>query len=341
MGMATMTGEPIGSDRELQESFDRHMKSIGREGKETAMSEAQPIVRTPDKIELEPNTDAWLKFRHGVIGASDAPVIMRTSPFQDPFSLFLLKTGQKNDKKANAQQQHGHDNEPLARDAYTAQTGNFCAPAMLRMTAWPEWLVTELIVKNLEPGNLTVSCDGYAAKKRLTVEIKCPVEIGDHITAREGHIPDKYYPQIQHNLLVSDAVRCDYVSFFRDETIVIPVGIDRKYCAEELIPRLDEFWGWVKTKKYPIPAKDSVHTFTEPAELEAAARAAASLAMLQEAEKRYNARKADLMKFCHPYAKSIIGDIECIQQYKKGYPVSYDASPSLSFTVRRAKNNGK
>ena len=60
MGMATMTGEPIGSDRELQESFDRHMKSIGREGKETAMSEAQPIVRTPDKIELEPNTDAWL-----------------------------------------------------------------------------------------------------------------------------------------------------------------------------------------------------------------------------------------------------------------------------------------
>ncbi len=338
-----MTGEPIGSDRLLQESFDRHMKSIGLEGKETKrVSEKEPVIRTAEKIDIAANTPEWLALRKLSIGASDAPVIMRTSPFQDPFSLFLLKTGQKDDKKANAQQQHGHDTEATARDAYTAQTGNFAAPAMLRMTAWPEWLMTELFVKNLDkPGILTVSCDGYSAKKRLTVEIKCPVEIGDHITAREGHVPDKYYPQIQHNLLVSDALRCDYVSFFRDETIIIPVEIDRDYCASELIPHLDEFWGWVKSKEYPIPAKDSVHTFSADAELSAANDAAQALAMLQEAEKRFNTCKAELLKFTFPYAKSIIGDIEVLQQYRKGSTYTVTQSPSLSFTVRRAKDNGK
>jgi putative phage-type endonuclease len=326
-------------DAHLLDSFDRYMRAIGKEG--TKVSEAEPIIRVPEKIDIAANSPEWLALRKKSIGASDSPVILRVSPFQEPFSLYLNKIGEKDDKKANEQQQHGHDTEAKALEAYIAQTGNFCSPVMLRMKEWPEWYLAKMFCDHLTPEILTVSTDGYSAKKRLTVEIKCPIEIGDHITAREGHVPEKYWPQLQHNLLVSDAVRCDYVSFFRDECIVIPVTLDRAYVAEELIPKLDEFWGWVKNKSYLIPAKDSVCTFEGEAELKLAQEAAEALAMMKAAEESFNAVKAKLMRYVFPYAKSIIGEIEVLQTYRKGSTYTVTQSPSLSFTIRRAKHNGK
>src|SRR5712671_2884064 len=88
----------------------------------------------PKIIDIEQRSDAWYDFRRTHIGGSDSPIIMRTSFWDTPFSLYLLKTGQKVNKKDNRATDHGHANEGFARQWYQEETGNFVNPAVLEMT---------------------------------------------------------------------------------------------------------------------------------------------------------------------------------------------------------------
>jgi hypothetical protein len=57
------------------------------------------------------------------------------------------------------------------------------------------------------------SLDGHVGDFEGIVELKCPKTATHCKYLREGSVPEDYLPQITHNLWVSGAEWCDFVSF--------------------------------------------------------------------------------------------------------------------------------
>lgn len=92
----------------------------------------------------------------------------------------------------------GTEQEPNARMAYEAATGNIVRESgFLRMTDW----------------QVGCSLDGDVDGLTGIVEIKCP-KTATHIDyLTNGVVPAKHLPQIRHNLWVTQAKWCDFISF--------------------------------------------------------------------------------------------------------------------------------
>lgn len=109
-------------------------------------------------------------------------------------------TGQPADADGftTADMQRGIELEPEARAAYEAQTG-----LLVTQTGF-------LAHRELQAG---CSLDGHVGDFEGLVEIKCP-RSANHLDAlRAGGVPAKYLPQITHNLWVTGAQWCDFVSY--------------------------------------------------------------------------------------------------------------------------------
>lgn len=67
----------------------------------------------------------------------------------------------------------------------------------------------------LEHDTLMAGCslDGSVDDYEGIVEIKCPFKTARHIATLRGGVPTEYAPQITHNLWISGAAWCDYVSY--------------------------------------------------------------------------------------------------------------------------------
>jgi hypothetical protein len=108
-------------------------------------------------------------------------------------------TGQpQEDGFVNAAMQRGIDLEPLAFAAYEAQTGAVAARSGF-----------------LSHTSLMAGCslDGHVGNFDGIVELKCPKSSTHLRYLREGGIPKDYMPQITHNLWISGAQWCDFLSF--------------------------------------------------------------------------------------------------------------------------------
>lgn len=102
------------------------------------------------------------------------------------------------DVYVNDDMQRGIDLEPQARMAYEAASG-----VVAEETGF-------LLADDMPAGcSLDGSVDGFTG----IVEIKCP-RVANHIEyLRAGKLPAKYAPQVTHNLLISGAQWCDFVSY--------------------------------------------------------------------------------------------------------------------------------
>lgn len=102
------------------------------------------------------------------------------------------------DAYVNDDMQRGIDLEATARMAYEAASG-----VVAEETGF-------LLADDMPAGcSLDGSVDGFAG----IVEIKCP-RVANHIEyLRAGKLPAKYVPQVTHNLLISGAQWCDFVSY--------------------------------------------------------------------------------------------------------------------------------
>lgn len=102
------------------------------------------------------------------------------------------------DGYVNAAMQWGIDHEPDAFDAYEAASGN-----LVRRTGF------------LSADDLMVGCslDGDVEDFTGIVELKCP-KTATHLSYWEaGAVPANHMPQILHNLWVTGAQWCDFVSY--------------------------------------------------------------------------------------------------------------------------------
>lgn len=98
----------------------------------------------------------------------------------------------------NDAMQHGIDCQPRAEAAYEVQTGR-----AIRATGF-------LAHTRYAAG---CSLDGHVGDFDGIVEIKCP-KTATHIGyLRGGVVPEQYLPQITHNLWITGARWCDFISF--------------------------------------------------------------------------------------------------------------------------------
>lgn len=184
-------------------------------------------------ITLEQGSPDWLLWRQKGIGGSDAIHIVGGVPWADTRKLRGEKTGSLS-KSSNAAMKHGRDTEPIARMAYTDLTGNRVVP---------------LCVLHDDHDWLRASLDGISEDHDLILEVKSPFKPDNHEkVVISKQIPAHYYPQVQHQLLVTGASKAHFVSYSRhkrfrprDRLVLVEVAPDPEY-QKWYFERARNFW---------------------------------------------------------------------------------------------------
>jgi putative phage-type endonuclease len=183
---------------------------------------------------LKQNTPEWLEMRKGKVGASDAPVIMQVSPHTTPYQLWQEKLELVPPKKSNWGMDRGRTLEDVAREEVEKITGLFFMP-QVKFHATIPWMMA--------------SVDAIDPSEKSIAEIKCPGE-EDHNLALQGQIPEKYFPQLMHQLEVCELEMGYYYSFDGTAGVLLKIYRDDKY-IKEMIKKEEQFWEQVQSFEPP------------------------------------------------------------------------------------------
>jgi len=158
-------------------------------------------------INADQRSDEWKLARVGRVTGSRASDVLATiksgeAAARRDYRLQLTTerlTGQpQDDTFVNAAMQWGIDQEANAFAAYEAQQG-----VMVRRTGF------------LACSDRMIGCslDGDVDDFTGLVELKCPKSATHLKYLKAGVVPSEHLPQIVHNLLVTNAQWCDFVSY--------------------------------------------------------------------------------------------------------------------------------
>jgi putative phage-type endonuclease len=151
-------------------------------------------------------TEAWHTARLGKVTASRvADVIAKTKSGYGASRANLMAdlicerlTGQPASTFTNAHMEWGTEQEPHARAAYSARTGE---------------LVEEVgFINHPRIANSGASPDGLVGDDGL-VEFKCPATSTMLDTLLAGEVPSKYIPQMQWQMACTGRKWCDFCSY--------------------------------------------------------------------------------------------------------------------------------
>jgi putative phage-type endonuclease len=178
--------------------------------------------------ELIQNTPEWEEMRKTKIGASEAPIIMGVSPYTTPHQLWQCKLDLVPREEINAGMRRGHDLEDRARQELEKMTGLLFRP-QVKFHPDNKWMMASL--------------DAIDILESVIAEIKCPGQ-DDHLLALQGKIPDKYFPQVQHQLEVCQLPKALYFSFDGEKGVIVEVFRDDKY-IKDMLKKEKEFYQWM------------------------------------------------------------------------------------------------
>ncbi len=170
----------------------------------------------------------WLEMRRKGIGASDAPIIMHVSPWTVPYELWLQKTSGK-EKEMNASMRYGKETEEEERKEFEKMIGTTFFPDMTFASNERAWALASL--------------DGIDFDQTVIMEIK-QANQKDHESAKNGKIPEKYFPQLQHQMYVckeKNITRNLYCSSHKGDRVVVEVKRDDAY-IEKMLKAEDVFY---------------------------------------------------------------------------------------------------
>ena len=185
-------------------------------------------------IRTQAELEAWLLRRETGIGASEADVIMGTSPFQTAFALWARRLKLIPAQPRTSAMQRGIELEPIARRAYEALHG-------VKMPA------DELTHPSIP--FIRANFDGINREAQRVLEIKCPGP-PDHATAKAGMIPEKYFWQCVHLMGVAGLPELHYFSF--DGTTGVTVVLRRNVKLETILFQAESvFWQCLQEKIPP------------------------------------------------------------------------------------------
>lgn len=175
----------------------------------------------------------WHQLRKNKITATDASIIMGANHWKTKIQLYHEKKDIYFVSSINDRMQRGLDLEPIARNLFNYKTGLNMQP--------------EVIVKGFSMASL----DGFDRESEYILEIKCPGE-KDHSVALEGKIPDHYYPQLQHQIYVTDNSFAYYFSFDGIDGVILKVQRDDNY-IEKMLEKEHEFYECLMNNIAPEP----------------------------------------------------------------------------------------
>jgi predicted phage-related endonuclease len=172
-------------------------------------------MREFDIVTAEQRSPEWFAARLGRLTGSRAADMLATVKAGEAAARRDLRAQLVCERLTNTLQEDGYVNsaiqrgidcEPLARQAYEALTGE-----VAHQTGF------------LAHRTLAVGCslDGHIGDFAGILELKCPKSATHLAYLRAGQVPATYIPQITHNLWVSGAAFCDFLSF--DDRF--PVGL--------------------------------------------------------------------------------------------------------------------
>lgn len=172
---------------------------------------------TFDIIDADQRSPEWFQARLGRLTGSRAADMLATIKTGEAAARRDLRmqlvcerlTGQAQEESfVNAAMQRGVDLEPIARDAYERQTGRF-----VQATGF-------LAHRTLMAG---CSLDGHVGDWEGIVEVKCPKSATHLRYVRSAALPVEHVPQVLHNLWITGAEWCDFISF--DDRFPVPMQL--------------------------------------------------------------------------------------------------------------------
>lgn len=199
----------------------------------------------------------WLAWRKKGVGSSDASMVMGVSPWGTIIDLYEQKISDsiEEDDSNNYVKQLGNEAEPKIRSLFSLLQADNYEVALLEMDGFP----------------LLASLDGRSSvDKSKIIEIKLSGK-EDYEGAQKGKVPEKYWPQVQHALMVSGAQLCYFLSYSysaykeskavtADNLAIVEVKPDKEY-QSELMQKELQFWQEnVLKKKPPIPTEKDYKT---------------------------------------------------------------------------------
>lgn len=166
------------------------------------------MTRHFEIIDAEQRSERWFAARLGRLTGSVAGEMVakvKSGAYSTSRENLLMRlaieqlTGEGQEEiKVTKEMQRGIDKEPDAIAAYEAATGE-----LIRVTGF------------LSHTTAMAGCslDGHIGDFAGIVEMKCPLPSTQFKYLRSGAIPEDYMPQILHNLWITGAAWCDFVSF--------------------------------------------------------------------------------------------------------------------------------
>jgi predicted phage-related endonuclease len=158
-------------------------------------------------IDVEQRSPEWFAARAGVLTGSAASDMLATIKSGEAAArrdlrlrlvLEQITGASQEDVYVSAEMKRGIEVEPLARGAYEAATGNLVRSSGFLAST----------------GHLAgCSLDGHVGEFDGIVEIKCGKSATHLKWLRAGAVPSEHLPQIRHNLWITGAQWCDFVSF--------------------------------------------------------------------------------------------------------------------------------
>lgn len=197
-------------------------------------------------VNVVPRTPAWQAWRNQGVTATDACVLMGSSPETTLWQLWAEKVGlvQPPDLSRNPLVRQGIEKEPVARKLYEQQHGTLLLPVCGESDSHPV---------------LRASLDGID-DAGATVEIKCPsksvfLEAKEKRESSEAYV--RYYPQVQQQIYVAGASNGYLVLYYENELLVLPIARNDAFIAE-LVPKALAFWDAIEKRIEPEknPARD-------------------------------------------------------------------------------------
>jgi putative phage-type endonuclease len=175
-------------------------------------------------VDVEQKSEAWYAARIGRLTGSVAVDITRTIKSGEAASRRNLRvrlaleriTGRSQESEFMSQaMEHGEEFEPKALAMYEANSGEILER------------IGFLSCEGLMAG---CSLDAFVAGRQGIVEVKCPKSATHLEYLRTRKIPNDYYWQCVHNLWVSGARWCDFISYdesFPEELQYLCVRLER------------------------------------------------------------------------------------------------------------------
>lgn len=185
------------------------------------------------KLNVKQGSPEWVALRKNFIGASDAPIIMEVSPWTTPNQLWREKMGLIT-KEETAAMRRGNELEPIARQKFIEEIG---------------YEVFPVVAVHSTVSFLLASFDGLSESGELAVEIKCPGK-EDHEKAMNGIIPEKYIPQLQHQMEVAGLDSMFYFSYNDRSYKILEIEKDTDY-FQKLYQKEKAFWECMQNLEEP------------------------------------------------------------------------------------------